>query len=311
MWRARCASRACARAARNPRFPQCLARIAATESDYGGAIAWYSDAIALVPEERALYDEILEVLNGLIEQGTLSSNVASTRALATRATEILKERMRRWPKSAPPVSPEELYTAIGILEMNAGGAKQAEEYFRESLASRPTAPAALQYGLLLERTSRPKEAREQYKAALDLLPAEGADVERQRAELIEHIRTRSGSRACARTRCARTRRRWRSGTRSCRPQAKARWHAQLRRGVVLGRLARFDEAKSRSSTPWTQRPPRARPTPPSWRFWLVSAPDAGFAQAVFRTAQNQLGLEPEWRVYFALWLRMIAVAAGK
>jgi tetratricopeptide (TPR) repeat protein len=74
----------------DPRFPQCLARIAATESDFGGALAWYADAIALVPEERALYDEILEVLNGLIEQGTFSThNASSTRALATRATEIL------------------------------------------------------------------------------------------------------------------------------------------------------------------------------------------------------------------------------
>ncbi|HEX4352277.1 MAG TPA: hypothetical protein VHZ95_05170, partial [Polyangiales bacterium] len=62
------------------RFPQCLARIAATENDYSGALAWYSDAIALVPEERALYDEILEVLNGLIEQGVLGSNISGTRA---------------------------------------------------------------------------------------------------------------------------------------------------------------------------------------------------------------------------------------
>jgi hypothetical protein len=73
----------------DPRFPQCLARIAATDSDFGGALAWYADAIALVPEERALYDEILEVLNGLIEQGTLSSNVSGARALASRATESL------------------------------------------------------------------------------------------------------------------------------------------------------------------------------------------------------------------------------
>jgi len=296
----------------DPRFPQCLARIAATESDYGGAIAWYSDAIALVPEERALYDEILEVLNGLIEQGTLSSNVASTRALATRATEILKERMRRWPKSAPPVSPEELYTAIGILEMNAGGAKQAEEYFRESLASRATAPAALQYGLLLERTGRPKEAREQYRAALDLLPSEGADVERQRAELIEHIADAerlAGMREEALRSYEKALAIWDALVPNL--KQKRGGTAQLRRGVVLGRLARFDEAKVAFEHAMDAAPSARETYATILAFLVVSAPDAGFAQAVFRTAQNQLGLEPEWRVYFALWLRMIAGRTGQ
>lgn len=296
----------------DPRFPQCLARIAATESDYGGAIAWYSDAIALVPEERALYDEILEVLNGLIEQGTLSSNVASTRALATRATEILKERMRRWPKSAPPVSPEELYTAIGILEMNAGGAKQAEAYFRESLASRATAPAALQFGLLLERTGRPKEAREQYKAALDLLPSEGADVERQRAELTEHIADAerlAGMREDAQRSYEKALSIWDALVPGL--KQKRGGTAQLRRGVVLGRLQRFDEAKIAFEHAMDAAPSARETYATILAFLVVSAPDAGFAQSVFRTAQNQLGLEPEWRVYFALWLRMISGRSGQ
>jgi len=297
----------------DPRFPQCLARIAATESDYGGALAWYSDAIALVPEERALYDEILEVLNGLIEQGTLSSNLASTRALAVRATEILKERMRRWPKSPPPVSPEELYAAIGVLEMNAGGAKQAESYFRESLNARPTVAAASQYGLLLERTGRPRDAREQYRAALGLLSGEGLDIERQRAELTEHVADAE--------RLAGLRE---ESLRSY-EQALAIWDAlipavknkrgggalQLRRGVVLGRLSRFEEAKAAFERAMDAAPSARETYATILAFLLVSAPDANFAQSVFRTAQNQLGLTPEWRVYFALWLRMIAGRSGQ
>jgi tetratricopeptide (TPR) repeat protein len=294
------------------RFPQCLARISATESDYGGAIAWYSDAIALVPEDRALYDEILEVLNGLIEQGTLSSNVASTRALATRATEILKERMRRWPKSPPPVSPEELYAAIGVLEMNAGGAKQAEQYFRESLAARPTAPAASQFGLLLERTGRPREASEQYHAALSLLTGEGLDVERQRAELTEHLADAERLSGL------------RDESKHSYEQALAIWDGllptlkqkrggtvQLRRGVLLGRLQRVEEAKAAFERAMDAAPSARETYATILAFLVVSAPDAGFAQSVFRTAQNQLGLSPEWRVYFALWLRMIAGRTGQ
>jgi tetratricopeptide (TPR) repeat protein len=296
----------------DPRFPQCLARIAATDSDFGGALAWYADAIALVPEERALYDEILEVLNGLIEQGTLSSNVTGARALATRATEILKERMRRWPKSAPPVSPEELYAAIGALEMNAGSAKQAETYFKESLSSRPTAPAALQYGLLLERTGRPREARDQYRAALDLITGESADTERQRAELFEHLGDAERL-AGMHDDSVRSYQKALSIWDALLPNMKPRrgGNAQLRRGVLLGRLARFDEAKVAFERAMDAAPSARETYATILAFLVVSAPDESFAQSVFRTAQNQLGLEPEWRVYFALWLRMIAGRSGQ
>jgi len=296
----------------DPRFPQCLARIAATESDFGGALAWYADAIALVPEERALYDEILEVLNGLIEQGTFSANAASTRALAIRATEILKERMRRWPDTPPPVSPEELYAAIGMLEMNAGGAKQAEEYFRESLQRRATAPAALQYGLLLERTGRAREALDQYRAALALLPANEPEIDRQRAELHEHIADAerlAGLREEAQKSYEQALALWDGML----PSLKQRrgGSAQLRRGVVLGRLARFEEAKEAFERAMDAAPSARETYATILAFLVVSAPDANFGQYVFRTAKNQLGLEPEWRVYFALWLRMIAGRSGQ
>jgi tetratricopeptide (TPR) repeat protein len=297
----------------DPRFPQCLARIAATESDFGGALAWYADAIALVPEERALYDEILEVLNGLIEQGTFSThNAASTRALATRATEILKERMRRWPDTPPPVSPEELYAAIGMLEMNAGGAKQAEESFRESLQRRATAPAALQYGLLLERTGRAREALDQYRAALALLPANEPEIDRQRAELHEHIADAERLAGL------------RDEAQKSYEQALALWDgvlpnlkqrrggtAQLRRGIVLGRLARFEEAKEAFERAMDAAPSARETYATILAFLVVNTPDTSFGQYVFRTAKNQLGLEPEWRVYFALWLRMIAGRTGQ
>jgi lipoprotein NlpI len=45
-------------------------------------------------------------------------------------------------------------------------------------------------------------------------------------------------------------------------------------------------------------------------FLAVSEPDTRFAHRVFRSALNQLSLEPEWKVYFALWLRMIAGRGG-
>jgi tetratricopeptide (TPR) repeat protein len=294
------------------RFPQCLARIAATENDFGGALAWYSDAIELVPEERALYDEILEVLNGLIEQGTLSSNLAGTRALTSRATEILKERMRRWPKSAPPVSPEELYAAIGSLEMNSGNAKQAESYFRESLKSRPLAAACLQLGILLERTGRAREARDQYRAALELLTGASADIDRQRAELLEHVGDAervAGMRDEAQRSYEKALALW--DTLLPAQKAKRSGTAQLRRGVLLGRLSRLEDAKAAFERAMDAAPTARETYATILAFLVVSAPDAAFAHTVFHTAQNQLGLEPEWKVYFALWLRMIAGRSGQ
>jgi hypothetical protein len=80
---------------------------------------------------------------------------------------------------------------------------------------------------------------------------------------------------------------------------------------VLGRLARFDAAKEAFERAMDAAPSARETYATILSFLVVSAPDAGFAQYVFRTAQNQLGLEPEWRVYFALWLRMIAGRTGQ
>jgi hypothetical protein len=45
-------------------------------------------------------------------------------------------------------------------------------------------------------------------------------------------------------------------------------------------------------------------------YLVVSEPDNAFAHRVFRHAINQLSLAPEWKVYFALWLRAIAGRTG-
>lgn len=294
------------------RFPQCLARIAATQSDYAGALAWYADAIALVPDERALYDEILEVLNGLIGQGLFSTDATSTRALAARATEILKERMRRWPKSAPPVAPEALYMAIGLSEMNAGNAKAAEGYFLESLGAKPTASAYLQLGMLLERIGRAGEAAAHYEKALALVTDEDLDSARQRAELWERKADAlrgSGQREAAALSYEKSLAAWTALLPALRQRHAAT--AELRRGVILGRLGRAEEAKAAFLRAIDMAPGSRETYATILAFLAVSAPDAAFAHSVFRTARNQTGLPPEWKVYFALWVRMIAARAGQ
>jgi tetratricopeptide (TPR) repeat protein len=297
--------------AEDARFPQCLARIAATENDYVGALAWYADAIAIVPEERALYDEILEVLNGLIEQGNFSANAVGTHILSVRATEILSERMRRWPDAPPPVTPQDLYAAIGALEMNAGNAQDAERYFKDSLAAQPSAATHLQLGILLERTGRAREAAEQYRKALGLVKEQGADADRQRAELYERLgdaERSSGQSAESTDSYSKALALWDALVPITRSRRAGT--AELRRGVLLGRLGRLDEAKGAFERAMDAAPSARETYATILAFLVVGAPDAAFAQKVFHIAQNQVGLEPEWKVYFALWLRMIAGRSG-
>lgn len=293
------------------RFPRCLARVAAIENDYTGALAWYADALTLVPEERALYDEILEILGGLIGQGVFNSDAAVTRAVATRATEILNERTRRWPSSEPPVAPNELYAAIAGAEMNAGNANDAEAHFLESLKARVTPSTLVQYGLLLERVSRPKEAAERYRKALELTTDDGLEADRQRAELWERLGDalrEGGPKDEAQRAYQRALGLWNELL----PASKARRAGvpQLRRGVLLGRLGRGAEAKLAFQEAMDAAPNARETYATILAFMVVNQPDAAFASEVFRGAQNQAGLPPEWKVYFALWLRMIASRGG-
>ncbi len=294
------------------RFPQCLARISATENDYAGALAWYADAIALVPEERALYDEILEVLKGLIDQGQLSAQANNTDAVAHRATEIMQERMRRWPKNPPPVAPEDLYSAIGEAQMNAGHAKDAEQYFNQSLQARASVATRLHLGLLLERTGRAAEAVDQYQHALEALGTDAPDVERQRAELLE----RSGDALRAAGKADQATASYQKALASWDAQlsglrARQLGPAELRRGVLLGRLGRVAEAKQAFVRAMDAAPAARETYATILAYLVVSSPDAAFAHDVFHAAQNQAGLDAEWRVYFALWLRAISGRSGQ
>jgi tetratricopeptide (TPR) repeat protein len=294
------------------RFYRCMAQSAAREDDYAGAMAWYSEAVRLMPEERVLYDEILEVLSSLMEQGLFGSDAGQTRAIATRASEILEERVKRWPDSPPPVKPEDLYLATGIAEMNAGNATEAEARLRQSLAAKETLSCQLQLGLLLERVGRNDEAAEIYKHALQqATDARGNSDDPQRAEILERLG--DSLRMLGKQQEAQ----------QVYEQGLAIWDrnlsrqkgmriglAHLRRGVLLGRLSRRTDAVSAFEHAMENAPELRETYSTILAYLAVSDPDSVFAHRVFRNAVNQLSLEPEWKVYFALWLRMIAGRTG-
>lgn len=295
----------------DPRFHQCLARTAAVTNDYAGAMAWYAEAVALAPDERPLYDEILEVLGNLIEQGLMDSDPTANRKLGTRAIEILKQRMQRWPDSPTPISPADLYLAIGVSEMNAGNASEAEARLRDSLAAQDSVKTLIQLGLLLARTERGEEAVVVYQRALQSVPGENPNQSRQRAEILEQLgdaqRSAGQSDAAQRT-YAEALELWNMTISGLRGPAVGL--SQVRRGVLLDRLGRHADALAAFDQAITQAP-AVRDVYATILTYLVSAgTDHELANALFRRAQVQMDLAPEWKVYFALWVRSNATRQG-
>ncbi|MBN1655943.1 MAG: tetratricopeptide repeat protein [Deltaproteobacteria bacterium] len=295
----------------HPIFPQCLAKIAASDSDYLGAMAWYSLAIQMVPEERALYDETLKVLNALMAQGLFDTDPTKNRKLAKRATEVLEERTRRWPDMVSPVSPDKLHLVIALAEMNAGNTEEAEKRLRQSLDEKETIDAIMQLGLLLERTGREEQAAEYYRRALALTDEKSLSDIIKRAEIFEKLGDAlrlTGQSEQARESYQTALRYWEASTSAL--QGSQFGSAQIRQGVLLGRLGRSAEATASFELAMKYAPENRETYASILSYSLVSSPDSRFAHMVYRRALRQLSLNPEWKVYFALWLRAIAGTTG-
>lgn len=290
-----------------PAFAVRLGRIAAEQGNFEAAMGWYTEAVRLAPDERTVYDEILDVLNGVMEQGLFGSNVEETRAIGNRAAQILEQRLKRWPDPPPPVKPEDLYLALGIAEMNAGHPEEAEQRLRAGLQANESVGGHLQLGFLLGRVGRPKEAAENYVRALELIDARETDADPpRRAEVLESLGDAlrlSGEGAQAEVAYAKGLAVWDANL--TRLKGMRMGLAQLRRGVLLGHLHKSADARTAFEQAMELAPDVRETYATIFVHLLISEPDAVFAQRVFRQAQNQMSLSPEWKVYFALWLQAI------
>lgn len=293
------------------RFPLCLARIAIEERRVGAATAWYAEAVRLAPAQRDVYDEALERLAELMEEGVLASDVAASRAVAHHALEILDERARRWPEAAPAVSRDALLLSIGRAEMAHGNVAEARRRLLASLEARETQEAHAQLGILLERVGEPRDAAEHFRRALDLTEQRGDEGAASRAQLLEHLGDafrRAGEERQAERMYRQALSMWDEIVRRAQRERAAIVH--VRRGVLSSRLGNARGAEEAFGA--------AMDAAPSWRetyasilsHLVVSAPNLQLAQHVLRRAQFQLTLEPEWKVYFALWVQAIAARAA-
>ena len=86
---------------------------------------------------------------------------------------------------------------------------------------------------------------------------------------------------------------------------------EMRRGVLLDQLGRHEAAVDAFENAMSHAP-QWRDVYASILAHLVSAsPDYEFASTVWRRSQLHLTLPPEWKVYFTLWIQLIAARAGE
>ena len=294
------------------RFPTCMARVAADSEQFADATAWYVIAIELAPEMMELYDEALGQLDEFIKTRLADPHPERSSALARGAETILAERQARWQNSEPPIAPNELEFLIGMLEMNAGHADEAQERFEKSLEKDEDPGALSQLGLLLERTGRPDEAEQRYRRALALAPSDSLADDLQRADILENLGNTARTQGKGREMTAHYKGALRAWT-EARDQVDGPTAAlvELRRGVLLDNLGRHEEAVDAFENAMSHAP-QWRDVYASILAHLVSAPpDFELASSVWRRSQLQLTLPPEWKVYFTLWVQLITARAGQ
>lgn len=293
-------------------FAQCLGRLAALGDDFAGALHEYEDAVELAPRDRDLLDEAIRVSAAAIDPGRDGESPRTARRAYRLASRLLELRRQRFPQGSPPVDPAAIELAMGVSEMNSGYVEPARRHLEASLRIRRSPAGLLQLGMLSERTGDAARARTLYREALDQTPEQSREDATARAELLEHLADasrRHGDPTFARRMYTQSLELWTAAARAARGEPLAA--ALVRRGVLLDRLGQHDEAVAAFRQAMLADPGR-RFTYAGVLSHLVALPEADVAVALetFRRATTQITLEPEWKVYLALWTLAIQRRAG-
>jgi tetratricopeptide (TPR) repeat protein len=293
------------------RFPTCLARAAADRGAYLESTAFYADALRVAPGIRAIYDEAIAQLNPFIERGVFEPDPAVSRQLVAHAERIVEARQAHFPKDPSPVPEDRFQFVVAMLEMNGGNPDEAIRRFEASLAAGESPSALVQLGLLLLRLARPNEAIERFHRALELTPAVHPASLAGRAEVLAHIAT-------AHLVAGRLEQADRINREALDTWTRAEpafmgdraGLVALHRGILLDRLGKHEEAKDAFDKALTLAGANRSTYATLLSHLATGMPDLELADATFRRAMHHLTLEPEWKVYFALWVELVAVRAG-
>ncbi|MCB9657837.1 MAG: tetratricopeptide repeat protein [Sandaracinaceae bacterium] len=297
---------------RDTRFPECLAAVSAEGAQFEDATAWYVVAIALDPENRSLYDEALAQLNEFIERGVFDEDPAAGRALTAHARRLLNERSTRFPNSPAPVSLAQIEFLAAMVELHSGHPDSAREHFLASLESNPLNDVLRELGTLETRLGNADTATELLRRALDRTLGESLEVSVQRAGLLHELGDAFG----AANNSTQAERMYRQalelydGTLS-QLSANGLGFVQARRGVLLDKLGSHDAARAAFLAAVDATPLEREPYMVAMMQLTTSTEDVALMRELYRRALLNLGLAPEWKVYFALWTQFVVRRAGE
>lgn len=293
-------------------FPLCLARAAIAAERASEATAWYAEAVRLAPETREVHDEALRQLSELMENGIFDQDIGESRSIATSALSILEQYEERWPTQTPDVTRAQILMHLGLAEMSSGNVAEARQRLRESLAIEESREAHVQLGLLAERLGQGEDAATHYRAALDATPPDGVEGMAGRAELTERLGDafrRAGRERQAQRMYGQALSQWDTILQSVSGPRSSIGH--VRRGILLSHLGEHTQSNEAFAAAIEAAPTWRGPYASILAHLVVSDPNLELAQRVLRRAQFQLQLEPEWKVYFALWVQAIAARASE
>ncbi len=301
----------------DPRFPQCLARIAAARTRLLEAAGWYRASVEIADGAVAVYDEAIVELARFLSAGAFRRQPEAIAQLAAMAEEILTEREQRWPEGALPVERYQFDFVVGTAQMYAGNVGEAETRLQQSLDAQQTGAALMQLGLLQERLGRPEDAVGHYQSALDLSRATGPEAGYQRAQVLHRIADAQS--AISPSEAGNIYQQARRGVAASIQEAEelegteeiARFLAQAHAldGVLQERLGEDGSESFNKAFETFGRAQELYATALS--TLATSTEDVSRGENVLRMAQRQVNLDEEWRVYFALWVKLLAARAGQ
>lgn len=315
------------RHAKDMRFPLCLAQISAKRGQMDISSAWYAEAIERDPNNREIYDEAIEVLRVFLERAPADLDPRTTRALTKEADKIFSERRRRWPKEND-AEHDRLFLAVGLMEMNAGNIPQARARFEQALEIKETANVHEQLGRLDEAEGKFADAIKHYEKSL-ALQSDKASLQ-AKLQLQGHYSRLgdahrfSGDQAAAH-------KSYESGLKlleglDSEVNALGKVELLVRRGVLESWLGK-SKASAETFRAAMKEAESLRAAMSGSDFSASSAlqqvyarilshlvvapePSPQLATEAFVATQRQLNMDPEWKVYFALWVKLVAARAG-
>ncbi len=301
--------------ATDARFPLCLARLTSGEGQIAEGTAWYREAVRLSPDERSVYDEALTQLSHSLEIGAFDDSaggVGQMRQIGRDAEAILAERARRWPAEPAEVSVASLRFSVGRAEMAAGNLDEARASLRASLADTPTRAALEELASIAMRTGDAPGAITLLDEAMGRLSQQGRDGQIERAAILESLG--DAHRLAGHTEEAQAA--YRQALDIFRPLSDTEDASQaaaihVRLGTIVRRLGERPASDREYRLAMESAPEWREPFAEILAHLVIDGPDHALADETFRAARMGSHLADEWKVYFALWVQLIAYLADQ